>query len=52
MSEPLKQSQTRKNSLTKGCPSAWTMDEAAGDIITRGVHGDLSEATEQPHLPH
>jgi hypothetical protein len=27
------------------------LDEATRDIITRGVHGDLSEAPEQPHLP-
>ena len=27
------------------------LDEATRDIITRGVHGDLSEATEQPNLP-
>ncbi len=25
--------------------------EATRDIITRGVHGDLSEAAEQPNLP-
>ena len=28
------------------------LDEATRDIITRGVHGDLSEAPEQPGLPH
>jgi hypothetical protein len=27
------------------------LDEATRDIITRGVHGDLSEAPEQPNLP-
>ena len=27
------------------------LDEATNDIITRGVHGDLSEAPEQQHLP-
>jgi len=27
------------------------LDEATRDIITRGVHGDLSEAPEQPELP-
>lgn len=27
------------------------LDEATRDIITRGVHGDLSEAPEQPGLP-
>jgi hypothetical protein len=27
------------------------LDEATRDIITRGVHGDLSEATEQKELP-
>lgn len=27
------------------------LDEATRDIISRGVHGDLSEAPEQPHLP-
>ena len=27
------------------------LDEATRDIITRGVHGDLSEAAEQPNLP-
>ena len=26
------------------------LDEATRDIISRGVHGDLSEAPEQPHL--
>lgn len=28
------------------------LDEATRDIITHSVHGDLSEAVEQPHLPH
>lgn len=28
------------------------LDEATRDIITRGVHGDLSEAVEQPNLPY
>ena len=27
------------------------LDEATRDIITRGVHGDLSDAVEQPNLP-
>lgn len=27
------------------------LDEATRDIITRGVHGDLSEAEERPALP-
>ena len=27
------------------------LNEATQDIITRGVHGDLSEAAEQPNLP-
>ena len=27
------------------------LDEATRDIITRGVHGDLSEAPESPGLP-
>jgi hypothetical protein len=27
------------------------LDEATRDIITRGVHGDLSEASESPGLP-
>lgn len=27
------------------------LDEATRDIITRGVHGDLSDAPEQPNLP-
>lgn len=27
------------------------LDEATNDIITRGVHGDLSDAPEQPNLP-
>ena len=27
------------------------LDEATRDIITRSVHRDLSEATEQAHLP-
>lgn len=27
------------------------LGEATRDIITRGVHGDLSEAPEQPNLP-
>jgi len=27
------------------------LDEATRDIITRGVHGDLSEAAESPGLP-
>jgi hypothetical protein len=27
------------------------LDEATRDIITRGVHGDLSEASESPSLP-
>jgi hypothetical protein len=27
------------------------LDEATRDIISRGVHGDLSEAPEQPNLP-
>jgi hypothetical protein len=26
------------------------LDEATRDIITRGVHGDLSDAPEQPNL--
>lgn len=28
------------------------LDEATRDIISRGVHGDLSEAPEQPYLPN
>ncbi|WP_353565357.1 hypothetical protein [Haloferula sargassicola] len=27
------------------------LEEATTDIISRGVHGDLSEAAEQPNLP-
>ena len=48
MSEALRQSQTRKDSLTKGL--SYCMDGATRDISTRGLDGDLSKATEQPHL--
>ena len=43
--KPLVHTMTRDEILSK------YLQEATDDTISRGVHGDLSEAPEQPNLP-